>query len=498
MYAFLSQPPPSKKTTRRVVPAPLSPSRANSNAISTWAATVFPGSPAPCSPSSSPCSPAVHRRNSVGRRPSLTLSHRRRPSIGQRTPSTAEYRPDLTALGYNSLFVQFDKTPTTPSPFRPRNTNTDWPKVAPPLTSDVFGSIPIPPVPQAAAEVSASTKRSGPLRRFRSLSILRSKKSKYNQVPHSIPSPTKLHKSKGSAIKQPAKQKATAPPSLANDIALMQFIGGGSVEDNVKKVMQARSKAVAKSASGREALEDVYRDGKGGIWYDKDEEMEYAHLLSFEDEWVEVSEEETSPGISSSIPVKASSPYTNAYCPLDVVTIHRTPTSMTSSTASSPRSDGRSRPLLSRPSRPRCRHASHSHLTHPPSFILDLNLDAVGAFIPRTPRTPKSPRRPSISATVPPTMSQSSAIRMKHRPRPAPLNLTSTQSAHARANAKVLQNQQKKGAAFSIAGGGSVGLSSQALEEARREFVENSFKPVLGQGMETKVSDMADVRDVFR
>ena len=25
------------------------------------------------------------------------------------------------------------------------------------------------------------------------------------------------------------------------------------------------------------AVEDVYRDEKGGIWYDKDEEMEYVH-----------------------------------------------------------------------------------------------------------------------------------------------------------------------------------------------------------------------------
>lgn len=251
----------------------------------------------------------------------------------------------------------------------------------------------------------------------------------------------------------------------------------------MKKVMEARSKAVAKSAGEWKAVEDVYRDGKGGIWYDKDEEMEYVHLLSFEDEWVAVSEEETSPGIGSGVPVKASSPYTNAYCPLDVVTIRRTPTPVSFSTVSSPRSDGRSRPLLSRPSRPqRRRRASHSHLTNPPSFIFDLNLDAIDAFIPRTPRTPKSPRRPSISATVPPTISQSSGIRMKHRPRPAPLNLTSAQSAHARANAKVLQ--QKKAAVST--GGGSVGRSSQALEEARREFVENSFKPVLGEGMAKK------------
>ena len=489
MYAFLSQPPPSKKTTRRV-PAPLSPSR---NAISAWASTVYPGSPAPCSPSSLPCSPATRRRASVGRRPSLTLSHRRRPSIGQRTPSTAEYRPDLTAFGYTSLFVQFDKTPTTPSPFQQKNSNVN---AATPLTSDVFGSIPIPPVPQVRTPTSVSARKPGPTRRFRPFSILRSKKSKFNEVPPT--SPIKSHKSKG---KKSTKPKPGAPPSLANELALMQFMGGGSVEDNVKKVMQARSKAVTKSASGQRAVEDVYRDEKGGIWYDKDEEMEYVHLLSFGDDdkgdWEdEELNEGTSPGLGSGIVVKASSPYTNAYCPLDVVTIQRTPTS-----SSLP---PRSRPLLTLPSRPRQSHrASYAHLANPPSFILDFNLDAIEAFLPRSPRTPKSPKSPhppspSVSFVVPPAQSLGTR-KQKHRPRPAPLKLTSAQSAHARANAKVaMKNLSTPGAARE--GVKEVNPASWSLEKARREFVEDSFKPlpvvVPGQGALRKVSRV-DVRGVF-
>lgn len=256
------------------------------------------------------------------------------------------------------------------------------------------------------------------------------------------------------------------------------------MEDNVKKVMQARSKAVAKSANGKRVVGDVYRDEKGGIWHDKDEEMEYVHLLGFDGDdddkgaWEDDElGEGTSPGLGSGIVVKASSPYTNAYCPLDVVTIHRT------STSSSLRA--RSRPLLTLPSRPRRSHrASYSHLANPSSFI---NLEAIEPFLPRSPRTPNSPKSPhpsspSVSFVVPSTTTQTR--KQKHRPRPAPLKLTSAQSAHARANAKVAiaaaAVAKKNMTTVTREGVKALSPASRALEAARSEFVEDSFKPSSG------------------
>ncbi|KAG1863524.1 hypothetical protein DFJ58DRAFT_773472 [Suillus subalutaceus] len=60
-----------------------------------------------------------------------------------------------------------------------------------------------------------------------------------------------------------AKYAGVRPAPLANELALMQF-----------RVMEAQAKA---SAAG---VGDVYRDGEGGIWWDQDEEWEYAHLLA--------------------------------------------------------------------------------------------------------------------------------------------------------------------------------------------------------------------------
>ena len=69
------------------------------------------------------------------------------------------------------------------------------------------------------------------------------------------------------------------PPPLANELAMMQFADGGSLESHIKRVMEAQAKATAGSGGLNVGIADVYRDEKGGIWWDADEEMEYAHLL---------------------------------------------------------------------------------------------------------------------------------------------------------------------------------------------------------------------------
>ena len=69
------------------------------------------------------------------------------------------------------------------------------------------------------------------------------------------------------------------PPPLANELAMMQFADGGSLESHIKRVMEAQAKATAGSGGLNVGIADVYRDEKGGIWWDADEELEYAHLL---------------------------------------------------------------------------------------------------------------------------------------------------------------------------------------------------------------------------
>lgn len=75
---------------------------------------------------------------------------------------------------------------------------------------------------------------------------------------------------------QKTKPKPTLPPSLATELALMQFLGGGSAESNVKHFVEQHSN-------------EVYRDSSGRVWLDRDEQLEYAHLLNNSDadeDWV--------------------------------------------------------------------------------------------------------------------------------------------------------------------------------------------------------------------
>lgn len=69
------------------------------------------------------------------------------------------------------------------------------------------------------------------------------------------------------------------PPPLANELALMQFTGGGNIETHIKRVMKEQAKATGGSRNLVVGVADVYRTTNGGIWWDADEEVEYAHLL---------------------------------------------------------------------------------------------------------------------------------------------------------------------------------------------------------------------------
>jgi hypothetical protein len=64
------------------------------------------------------------------------------------------------------------------------------------------------------------------------------------------------------------------------------------METNIQRYNKAQAKSMARDRGG--GVDDVYRDGKGGVWMDQDEEWEYAGLLGGNDDgedsqWVEFS-----------------------------------------------------------------------------------------------------------------------------------------------------------------------------------------------------------------
>lgn len=276
-YAFLAHPPPPKKRPTQPLPSPPSYARIvvpqaaprirpRSNTFSTitaWAAHVQPGSPGSLSPRSPRRRPSI----GCGRRASITsarssagcfLNVLDTPSTVHRnaaTPSLQNFKADLTTVGYTSAFLQFPKTPIV---FKPH-------------TAEAGHQIPIPPVP------TSPTRKSRGLTRLRSLSGLKYRGRSKSAAPSS---PTKMKAKTAAASsaavvkRKKAKYANMRPAPLANELALMQFIDGGSMESNIKRVMEAQARA------GAPGVSDVYRDGEGGVWWDQDEEWEYAHLLA--------------------------------------------------------------------------------------------------------------------------------------------------------------------------------------------------------------------------
>ncbi|KAI0630891.1 hypothetical protein C8Q77DRAFT_1135848 [Trametes polyzona] len=318
-YAFLAYPPPQKKRPTQPLPSPPAPRlpscapsyprrrSATTSAVAAWVAAVHPGSPAPRSPRRR-SSISSARRSSGGspciasRRPSINagtphsasfLSFSETPTTGSRiviTPSIKDFRPDLTTVGYTSVFVHFPETPRSATVFTS--------KTRPPLS------------PQRVAPRSPSSpvKAGKGLKSFRSLSALRPtrrvrSKSITMRGPPSPPlnmsiqakkSPTqsKASRAQTSAAVSASKKSKYAkfrPPPLATELALAQLADGGSIEDHIRRFAEAQAKAggaVERTRDGRlVGVSDVYRDGAGGVWRDQDEEWEYAHLLGGDQEW---------------------------------------------------------------------------------------------------------------------------------------------------------------------------------------------------------------------
>ncbi|KAF9454389.1 hypothetical protein P691DRAFT_770592 [Macrolepiota fuliginosa MF-IS2] len=514
-YPFLARPPPQKKKPTQAPPSPPiaitlplsatvppSPSlRPYTNHITAWAALVQPGSPAPCSP---------QRRTSNGssRRPSITrigrrssISHSRAPSGSFasliHTPTSAQdVDINLAALGYTSVFVHVPpKTPSTPSHLV-RTAVSVMKAPATPATASIQ-----PPSPK---KTSTSTART--LKRFRSLGLLRSKPKISSAAARTaaLPSPTKTTMSIRARADLVSKRKRAKyahvrpPPPLANEIALMQFAEGGSVESNVRKVMEAQARA----AGGNLGVGDVYRDGKGGVWWDQDEEMEYAHLLGGDTEgdaqWIKFSSDSpkseddgVSPktGLVDLAELKRESvstqdsdldprflilPAEEAQCGPEDIVLSFSVAPKSPFRKHSPIAPGLS--VLSLPSRPR-RAAKH---LRKPEFMIDaaafgprspgvqIRVSPKGSTFtdsarPRTPRTPRSARF-SSAFVIPPV---SSAGKKKVKRRPAPLKLAPVNAGW----------KKVEGAARTPASQGVSGSEAGVVGEARREFVDASFAP---------------------
>ncbi|KAK2462738.1 hypothetical protein APHAL10511_005256 [Amanita phalloides] len=329
---------------------------------------------------------------------------------GSPAPPSPPTIVDLTPFGYTTIFLHFPHLPST--------------------------ALPPSPLPK---------QQSSTLRRLRSLAGLRTRS-----------------KSVSGAVSKPKPPKhahVVAPRPLANELALMQFVNGGSIETHAKRVMMAQARAAAGSHhnSRPTGVGEVYRDEFGRIWWDEDEEYEYAHLLDGEnadmyayegnegmEAWVKFGKDSRSWTPQRSVPLAK-----------DMITADDLKRKESTSTRDShidivkpaeeaayPVVPGLS--VLSVPSRAkRAANGTAKHLRKP-EFIVD-----VAAFGPRSPNVVN---KASADVTAP---------KGKARRRPAPLTILPSASLSKKPTNPALP---------------TAGLPS--AEGLRREFVENSFYPI--------------------
>ncbi|KAH7910054.1 hypothetical protein BJ138DRAFT_153045 [Hygrophoropsis aurantiaca] len=423
-YAFLAFPPPPAQKKRPTQPLPSPPpaykavtplpARRRSNTFSTiasWAAHVQPGSPASLSPRSPRRRPSIGR----GRRPSITsiratsgsfLNVVETPTTAHRTgtPSVRDFKADLTAVGYTSVFLQLPNTPISATLPITLTTRTDK-------------HIPVPATP------SSPNRKPRTLSRFRSLSVLKRGRSKSAAPPSPVGHRMKAKEISAAAVVKRKKAKyAMRPAPLANELALMQFADGGDMDSHIKRIMEQQAKAIA--GPGRVAgVSDVYRDGEGGIWWDQEEEWEYAHLLSGNDanahgtgdlQWVTFANNSPT-AVQVSEPEERRGSVSTQDSDLDPrFIVHATDHFDADDLAAfgsalapiSTRKPGMS--VLSLPARPR-RAAKH---LRKPDFLVD-------AAFSRALASPKSPKFAPAAFATPATKPKGKARR-----RPAPLNLS--------------------------------------------------------------------------
>jgi len=293
------------------------------------------------------------------------------------------------------------------------------------------------------------------------------------------------------------------------------------MESHVKRVMEAQAKAAAGS-SATMGVADVYRDGKGGLWWDQDEELEYEHLLGGSDvvmkdgrvgevidemDWEEFDDtngaEPLAPFLIHQRPAQAAhasedkendisrrSSISTQDSDLDPAYLLPLPenedprsVALEDRVLASRSIGGAGMSILSLPSRPR---RAAKHLCKP-TFLVD-----VAAFGPRSPTAATTSKRSPLSPTFGSKSSSSGTAtaakpRGKARRRPTPLKLT-TSNSNAAVVVRRLSLTRSRTRSNSGSGVASVVrpvpalpavyiASPGAVERTKREFIENSFNP---------------------
>ena len=224
----------------------------------------------------------------------------------------------------------------------------------------------------------------------------------------------------------------------------MQFVDGGSEDANARKLLLQNG-------------ESAYRDEKGAIWWDADEELEYAHLLA--------SEEPLTAASSSSTDAAEN------WIRFEGPGGEQPSTQILEATQVPQTNPGLS--VLCLPSRPRRGLGK-------PTFLLDTNMMA--------PFAPKSPTGTPTNTTTPSSMTGGSSSKSERR-RPAPLvlgtmsnTLQATQNAARKAAARTLVGLSPL---FPKAGSTSTARVIASCLSPRHEFLAGSFSPrvELGLGM---------------
>ena len=313
-FAFLALPPPPKKkraAVNQTFRAPNPPVN-YPNPILAWAETVHPGSPAPMTPASLPrsasfipspllqafrrpsptyvgsrCRSASSTRSRIPSAPFPQISHTPRSPVHPTptTPFSADGNFDFAAFGYASIFVNVPvSTPITPEIHKPkpmtrlpsRNDDITASHVTKPTNTGMLRRL-LGNKPKTVKPQTNPRKDGGGavVSNYRSVSL--TKRAKYADQPPSV-----VEKKKRKVY------GAVLPPTVKQEAQMRQAMEGGSLEQNIHKVMEEKARREGNAVNvdtieGTKVVEGVgaaHRDGQGGVWWDQEEEWEFTHLLA--------------------------------------------------------------------------------------------------------------------------------------------------------------------------------------------------------------------------
>ncbi|TRM58747.1 hypothetical protein BD626DRAFT_510401 [Schizophyllum amplum] len=217
--------------------------------IATWACNVTPGEPAPHSP-----------RKHVSHESTRSNKHhssKRGPSsvpLPQSVIPPPEASEDLARLGYTSFFVDL--------PRRERDSNAQPATVAATASDSESSSTPTVTKKSAFSKTLKAFSKTMPR-----LDGLRFQSTSAEQAEGTTPTSSSSSKPKRFPV-------GRQPAPMENELALMQFLGGGKVETHARTVMRQQAPRSRRTSTGG-GVPAAYRDARGQHWLDRDEALEY-------------------------------------------------------------------------------------------------------------------------------------------------------------------------------------------------------------------------------